>query len=429
MSGHRDPQSRPLAIPLACRQRGVPRAQTHPNNGRRGHRRRGSRRHLHDRPRGRRRPPPEDDDRQGRPGDLRPPGVLVSRASSTSSGEGQRRRPAVEARLQPDDGQFGTRRCRGPRSRARWWSAGRTPTPTTAAPTSVEDAIAAYTDALAWYITRDSRYAQKAIEIMDAWSAVITDHTNTNAPLQTGWAGSVWPRAAEIIRYTYTGWPPNVNRFATMLRNVYLPKVINGSNSNGNWELSMMEAAVGHRRLPGGPGRLRQGRRRTFRDRVPAFIYLSARRRPAQDAAGQRHRHPRRDHQLLAGPVHLHRRPDPGDLPRLRPHRLRHLGHLARRRDHPDPGSGPLPGDQRAAAPRAGLPVQVPARHRRAVLAVRRHAHPRPGPDHRGRLQRPAQPAGHRHDEHPALTEQQRPAGTNNLFVAWETLTHADNPA
>jgi hypothetical protein len=29
------------------------------------------------------------------------------------------------------------------------------------------------------------------------------------------------------------------------LRTVYLPTVIKGSNSNGNWELSMMEAAVG----------------------------------------------------------------------------------------------------------------------------------------------------------------------------------------
>jgi hypothetical protein len=26
------------------------------------------------------------------------------------------------------------------------------------------------------------------------------------------------------------------------------------------------------------------------------------------------------------------------------------------------------------------------------------------------------------------LTLQNRPAGTNNLFVAWETLTHAENP-
>ncbi|MEV7073139.1 alginate lyase family protein [Streptomyces sp. NPDC093990] len=108
-----------------------------------------------------------------------------------------------------------------------------------------EDAIAAYTDALAWYITRDERYAKKSIQLMDAWSAVITDHTNSNASLQTGWAGSTWPRAAEIIKYTYSGGWANSGRFATMLRNVYLPEVINGSNSNGNWELSMMEAAVG----------------------------------------------------------------------------------------------------------------------------------------------------------------------------------------
>ncbi|MFJ3720183.1 alginate lyase family protein [Streptomyces sp. NPDC090057] len=108
-----------------------------------------------------------------------------------------------------------------------------------------EDAIAAYTDALAWYITRDARYARKSIEIMDAWSATLTGHTNSNAPLQTGWAGSSWPKAAEIIKYTYTGGWAGRDRFAAMLRDVYLPVVIKGSNSNGNWELSMTEAAVG----------------------------------------------------------------------------------------------------------------------------------------------------------------------------------------
>ncbi|MEV5898850.1 alginate lyase family protein [Streptomyces sp. NPDC052127] len=108
-----------------------------------------------------------------------------------------------------------------------------------------EDALAAYTDALAWYVTRDERYAKKAIELMDAWSAVVKDHTNSNAPLQTGWAGSSWPRAAEIIKYTYSGGWANSGRFATMLRDVYLPEIINGSNSNGNWELSMTEAAIG----------------------------------------------------------------------------------------------------------------------------------------------------------------------------------------
>src|SRR2546421_744103 len=34
-----------------------------------------------------------------------------------------------------------------------------------------EDALAAYGDALAWYVTRDGRYATKAIQLMDAWSA------------------------------------------------------------------------------------------------------------------------------------------------------------------------------------------------------------------------------------------------------------------
>jgi hypothetical protein len=108
-----------------------------------------------------------------------------------------------------------------------------------------EDAIAAYTDALAWYLSGNAAYAKEAITIMDAWSATITGHTDSNAPLQTGWAGASWARAAELIRYTYTGGWPNMDRFATMLRNVYLPVVIKGSNSNGNWELVMMEAAVG----------------------------------------------------------------------------------------------------------------------------------------------------------------------------------------
>ncbi|MDX3113194.1 alginate lyase family protein [Streptomyces scabiei] len=108
-----------------------------------------------------------------------------------------------------------------------------------------EDALAAYTDALAWYVTRDERYARRAIALMDAWSGVVKDHTGSNAPLQTGWAGSTWPRAAEIVKYTYSGNWANSGRFATMLRDVYLPEVINGSNSNGNWELSMTEAAIG----------------------------------------------------------------------------------------------------------------------------------------------------------------------------------------
>lgn len=136
-----------------------------------------------------------------------------------------------------------------------------------------EDAIAAYTDALIWYISGDARYAQKAIALMDAWSAVITSHTNSNAPLQTGWAGSSWPRAAELIKYTYSSWP-NSGRFATMLRTVYLSKVINGSNSNGNWELSMMEAAVGISVFLEDKASYDKAVTR-YRNRTAAYVYLT----------------------------------------------------------------------------------------------------------------------------------------------------------
>ncbi|GAB7045992.1 chitosanase [Catenuloplanes indicus] len=137
-----------------------------------------------------------------------------------------------------------------------------------------EDAIAAYTLALAWHVTRDDRYAMAAITIMDAWSATLERHTNSNAPLQAGWAGSVWPRAAEIIRYGYGDWPA-AERFATMLRDVYLPTVIKGSCSNGNWELSMIEAAVGISVFL--DDRFNYERAMAmFAERVPAYLYLSS---------------------------------------------------------------------------------------------------------------------------------------------------------
>jgi hypothetical protein len=139
-----------------------------------------------------------------------------------------------------------------------------------------EDAIAAYTDALAWYISQDSRYATRAIAIMDAWSGVITDHTNSNAPLQTAWAASSWPRAAEIIRYTYNGWSSTgVNRFATMLRNVYLPEIINGVvTSNGNWDLSMAEASIGISVFLEDRASYDKAYNK-FHGRLPAYVYLT----------------------------------------------------------------------------------------------------------------------------------------------------------
>jgi hypothetical protein len=108
------------------------------------------------------------------------------------------------------------------------------------------DAVAAYTHALSWYVTRDEAHAKKAIEIMNAWSHTLKTHTNSNAPLQTAWGGALWPLSGEIIRHSYDGWAAaDVAAFSTMLKDVYLASTIKGSGgTNGNWELVMIEASI-----------------------------------------------------------------------------------------------------------------------------------------------------------------------------------------
>ncbi|MFF4338526.1 alginate lyase family protein [Kitasatospora sp. NPDC001540] len=139
-----------------------------------------------------------------------------------------------------------------------------------------EDAIAAYTDALAWYVTGNSGYAKKAIQIMDAWSGTVTAHTNSNAPLQTGWAGTVWSEAAEIVKYTYGGGWSNSSRFDAMLRNVYLPIVVQGApDKNGNWELIMMDAAVGISVHLDDAASYNKAMS-VFTGRVPAYVYTTS---------------------------------------------------------------------------------------------------------------------------------------------------------
>lgn len=81
---------------------------------------------------------------------------------------------------------------------------------------------------------------------MNAWAKVLKAHTLDNALLQTGWAGTSFARAAEIIRHTGANWAASdLTAFQNLLRNVYLPTVINGSDRNGNWDLGIFYAAIG----------------------------------------------------------------------------------------------------------------------------------------------------------------------------------------
>jgi hypothetical protein len=129
---------------------------------------------------------------------------------------------------------------------------------------------------LLWNITLDEAHARKAIEIMDAWSAVLTGHALHNAPLQGGWAAATFSRAAELMRWTYGGWSAaGVERFARMLKTAYQPTIGKNTGANGNWELVMIEATMGVAVFTEDRP-LFDRAVAMWRKRVPAYIYLTS---------------------------------------------------------------------------------------------------------------------------------------------------------
>jgi hypothetical protein len=139
------------------------------------------------------------------------------------------------------------------------------------------DSDAAYGQALLWAITGDKRYAENAIKIMDAWSGTLTGgHTNSNGPVQASWAGDVFPRAAEIIRYTNAGWPDaSIARFENMLTTQFLPNLVHGTCENGNKELTMAEALINIGVFTDNRSAYDHGVK-MWRGRAPAYIYLKS---------------------------------------------------------------------------------------------------------------------------------------------------------
>ena len=83
------------------------------------------------------------------------------------------------------------------------------------------------------------------LPVLNAYENV-TAYTNSNAPLQSAWSAGKWTRAAEIIRYSNAGWAPaDIQKFSAMLTKVVVPIIHDGSNYNGNWELTQIEAMMG----------------------------------------------------------------------------------------------------------------------------------------------------------------------------------------
>ena len=86
------------------------------------------------------------------------------------------------------------------------------------------DIAAAYACALRWRISGEGAYAEKSIEILNAWSSTLKQLSgSTDVDLAAGIYGYEFANAAEIMR-TFKGWKPgDFARFQKMMLDVFYP--------------------------------------------------------------------------------------------------------------------------------------------------------------------------------------------------------------
>ncbi|MFI6943703.1 alginate lyase family protein [Streptomyces sp. NPDC050418] len=294
-----------------------------------------------------------------------------------------------------------------------------------------EDAIAAYTHALMWAVTREPAHARKALEIMDLWSGAVRGHSGGNSGLQSAWAGSMWAKAGEIMRYGHKDWPDeHITRYERMLRDVYLPQVAGGSlGRNGNWDLVMADAAASIGVFLDDRAVLERAVERV-RQRVPAYFYLRSdgplpksppgglvdtkreltrywfgQRRFVDGLAQETCRNFEHVGYAIAATAHVAEtaRAQGIDLYKDVAERLRATLELHSRFQVDDVENGPewLCGGKLTLT--MGPDLEVALNHLQNRLGLKLpHAR--------------------------RLAGEMRPAGTDHLFVAWETLTHGGEP-
>jgi hypothetical protein len=107
------------------------------------------------------------------------------------------------------------------------------------------DCLAAYYNALMYSIDGNVAHAQKAVEILDAYSAKTIGIIGSDAELN-GLYGFMLANAAELMRSTYSSWPQaSINQCKTMLQSVFYPTLQNFKPcAHGNWDIICMKALM-----------------------------------------------------------------------------------------------------------------------------------------------------------------------------------------
>jgi len=118
--------------------------------------------------------------------------------------------------------------------------------PTVAQSNYDNDANAAHQNAIMWYITGDSAYAHKAIEIINAWSSTLKSITGRDAVLMAGLGPFKMVNAAEIMRYTYKDWSAaDIKQTEKHFKEVVYPVLKDFAPfANGNWDAAAIQTVL-----------------------------------------------------------------------------------------------------------------------------------------------------------------------------------------
>ena len=110
----------------------------------------------------------------------------------------------------------------------------------------INDGLSAYTHSLLWVLTENEAHAQKAAEILNAWSSELESISNHDAQLLVGMAGQLYCNAGEILKHRWDGWSgKDQKQFQNMLTKVFYPVIEDFyPSANGNWDASMLQTMI-----------------------------------------------------------------------------------------------------------------------------------------------------------------------------------------
>ncbi len=98
-----------------------------------------------------------------------------------------------------------------------------------------KDAFNAYSCALAWQLTNEKKYAERALYFINAWASINKSYSESDGQLVMSYAGSAMVMAAELMS-DYPRWKiENKQLFAGWLKNVYQKATNEIRTRKNNW--------------------------------------------------------------------------------------------------------------------------------------------------------------------------------------------------